>query len=238
MAAVNRPARQVGGDYYDALAVDAAVEGGRCLLCVADVSGKGIAASLLMSNVQATLRALLGREATLGELARCTNELLFASTPGNKYVTAILLALDPGTGRCSYVNAGHTEGLLVRADGAIEVLPPTGFALGLFPGTSYGEGGFDLNPGDVVALYSDGVTEAFNPAEEEFGTARLMATLRRSRGASAEEIVNVVLAEIDAFATGLPQHDDLTLMVVRRELEPGASAASFTGGPPTEEAGP
>jgi sigma-B regulation protein RsbU (phosphoserine phosphatase) len=216
VAAVNRPARQVGGDYYDALAVDAASPGDRCVFCVADVSGKGIAASLLMSNMQATLRALLGREASLAELARCTNELLYLSTPGNKYVTAVLFAIDPATGACSYVNGGHTEALLLRAGGLVEWLPATGLALGMFPGMTYDERLFQLESGDLVALYSDGVTEALNPDEDEFGTERLMDTLRRVAGRPAREVVAVVLEEIERFAAGAPQYDDITLLVLKR----------------------
>ena len=217
VAAINRPARLVGGDYYDALALDPVRDQREYLFCVADVSGKGIAASLLMSNMQATLRALLGREASLAELARCTNELLFVSTPGNKYVTAVLLSLDPGTGTCTYVNCGHTEGLVLRCHGGIEWLPTTGIALGMFPGQRYDELRLRLAPGDTVALYSDGVTEALNPNDEEFGSQRLIQALRRRAGQPASAIVSAVLAEIEAFCESTPQYDDITLLVLKRE---------------------
>jgi sigma-B regulation protein RsbU (phosphoserine phosphatase) len=216
LAAVNRPARLVGGDYYDALTADAARPDERCVLCVADVSGKGLAASLLMSNMQATLRALLGREASLAELARCTNELLYVSTPGNKYVTAILLAVDPVTGACSYVNGGHTQGLLIRAGGRVEMLQATGLALGMFPDVSYEERTFHLNDGDLLALYSDGVTEALDVGEEEFGDERLVASLRRVAGLPARDIVSAVLGDVESFARAAPQYDDITLLVVKR----------------------
>jgi phosphoserine phosphatase RsbU/P len=216
LAATSRPARQVGGDYYDALSAEVATPLSRWLLCVADVSGKGIGASLLMSNIQATLRALLGREASLAELARVTNELLYLNTPGNKYVTAILLAVDPGTGRCSYVNGGHNEGLVLRASGEVEWLPATGLALGLFPGMRYDEPTLTLGDGDVVALYSDGVTEAQNAAEEEFGNDRLVAVVRQMASEPASRIVSAVLSDIDAFAADAPQHDDITLMILKR----------------------
>ncbi len=216
LAATSRPARQVGGDYYDALSAEVASPLSRWLLCVADVSGKGIGASLLMSNIQATLRALLGREASLAELARVTNELLYLNTPGNKYVTAILLAVDPATGWCSYVNGGHNEGLVLRASGEVEWLPATGLALGLFPGMRYDEPTLTLGDGDVVALYSDGVTEAQNAAEEEFGNDRLVAVVRRTSSEPAPRIVSAVLSAIDAFAADAPQHDDITLMILKR----------------------
>ena len=216
IAAASHPARQVGGDYYDALTLGGSGAERRCLLCVADVSGKGIAASLLMSNIQATLRALLGREASLAELARVTSELLYASTPDNKYVTAILVSLDPATGECHYVNAGHNEGLVVRAEGTSLLLPATGVALGMFPGMRYEEGHFTLEPGDVAVLYSDGVTEARNAAEEEYELARLVRLVTSNSGQAAPGLVDTILGDVDRFVAGAPQHDDITLMVLKR----------------------
>ncbi len=126
LAARNRPARQCGGDYYDALASGGVGVEVEYLMCVADVSGKGLPASLLMSNIQATLRALLGRIPSLTELSAHTNELLYATTPSNKYVTAILLELNPATGRIRFVNAGHTDCLLMRSGGEVVWLKATG----------------------------------------------------------------------------------------------------------------
>src|SRR5262249_17185703 len=127
LAARNRPARTCGGDYYDALRIS----GHTHLICVADVSGKGLPASLLMSNMQATMRALLGRIPSLTELATLTNSLLYATTPDNKYVTAILVELDPETGQGRYVNAGHQDCLLMRANGDAEWIKSTGTPLGM-----------------------------------------------------------------------------------------------------------
>lgn len=216
LSAMNRPARLVGGDYYDALVVDAARPGSRCLFCVADVSGKGIAASLLMSNIQATLRALLGREASLAELARCINELLYTNTPGNKYATAVFLTVEPGSGESRYVSAGHTEALVLKRGGGLLRFGATGLALGLFPGVSYEEEPFVLAPGDVVALYSDGINEAQNGDEEEYGTERLIDALVRHAAGTADEIVQGVIDDLDAFVGDAPQHDDITLLVVKR----------------------
>ena len=202
---------------YDALVVDASRPGSRCLFCVADVSGKGIAASLLMSNIQATLRALLGREASLAELARCINELLYTNTPGNKYATAVFLTTEPSTGESHYVSAGHTEALVLKRSGALLRFGATGLALGLFAGVSYEEEQFVLEPGDVAALYSDGISEAQDEAEEEYGTERLIASLRRHAGGSAEAIVQGVIDDLDAFVGDAAQHDDITLLVVKRD---------------------
>lgn len=213
IAARNRPARQCGGDYYDALHAPGQVER---LICVADVSGKGLPASLLMSNIQATLRALLGRIDKLPDLAAHTNELMYASTPSNKYVTAILLQLDPVTGRCLFVNAGHTDCLLLRADGEAVWLKATGTPLGLLPGMPYEEQSFELQANDLVALFSDGVTEAQDEEENEYGEARLADFLRPVAHKSAAELVDRVFTELDRFAGAAPQYDDITLLIIKK----------------------
>jgi sigma-B regulation protein RsbU (phosphoserine phosphatase) len=216
LAAMSRPARLVGGDYYDALVVDVPGADARGLFCVADVSGKGIGASLLMSNIQATLRALLGREASLAELARCINDLLYSSTAENKYATAVLLTLEPSTGHCHYVNAGHTEALVVRRDGTVLRFGATGLALGLFPGVVYEQEVFDLEPGDLVALYSDGISEAQSVEEEEYCVDRLVESLRRHLGRGADAVLQGVIDDLDAFVGDAAQYDDITLLVLER----------------------
>lgn len=222
LAAKNRAARWCGGDYYDVLPIE--TNGGKSyLLCVADVSGKGLPASLLMSNVQATMRALLGRVPTLVELAARTNELLHATTPSNKFVTAILIELDPMSGAGKYVSAGHGDCLLLRGDGTVEKFDATGLPLGMMPpemlgmlGKDYEEKTFQLNSGDLLALYSDGVTEAYDEAENEFGDERLLNSLRPISETNSENIVSEVFTAIDQFAGLAPQHDDITLMIVKR----------------------
>ncbi len=222
LAAKNRAARWCGGDYYDVLPIETDGEKSY-LLCVADVSGKGLPASLLMSNVQATMRALLGRVPTLVELAARTNELLHATTPSNKFVTAILIELEPKSGAVKYVSAGHGDCLLLRSDGTVEKFDATGLPLGMMPpemlgmlGKDYEEKSFQLNAGDLLALYSDGVTEAYDEAENEFGDERLLECLRPIAETDSENIVSKVFTAIDAFAGIAPQHDDITLMVVKR----------------------
>jgi len=224
LAARNRPARSCGGDYYDALGFN--TPDGLCchLICVADVSGKGLPASLLMSNMQATMRALLGRIPSLTELATHTNGLLYATTPSNKYVTAILVELDTATGRGRYVNAGHTDCLLLRANGEAEWLQSTGTPLGLMAPdlielmSPYEERYFELQPGDLLALFSDGVTEAQDEDENEYGEARVADFFRSVANEPAEVIVDKVFNEIDRFAGSAPQYDDITLFVIRRDV--------------------
>jgi sigma-B regulation protein RsbU (phosphoserine phosphatase) len=219
ISARNRPARQCGGDYYDALPVP---DHHSQLICVADVSGKGLPASLLMSNMQATLRALLGRMPSLTSLSSHTNELLYATTPSNKYVTAILLEIESETGRCRYVNAGHQDCLLLRANGEAEWLKSTGTPLGMMPADivemmqPYEEQEFVMEPGDLVALFSDGVTEAQDEGENEYGESRIADFLRNIANEPAEQIVAKVFDELDRFAGSAPQYDDITLFVFKR----------------------
>lgn len=217
LAARNRPARRCGGDYYDALTV--AGDGAEAVLfCVADVSGKGLPASLLMSHTQATLRALLGRTTSLTELAGLASRLLHGSTAANKYVTAALLELDPASGGGRYVSAGHINSWVFAGGGAApRPLISTGSPLGLLPpGLPYEEILVSVAPGDCVVLCSDGVTDAQNTAEEEFGEERLTAAVHASIAAPVEAIVQRVFDAIDTFVGGAPQFDDITLLVVRR----------------------
>jgi sigma-B regulation protein RsbU (phosphoserine phosphatase) len=212
VAANTRPARHVGGDYYDVIQR----ADGRVIYCVADVSGKGIAASLLMSNFQASLRALLSSGIPLAEVVTRMNNLMHASTAANKYVTAIFMDVDPQSGHARVVNAGHNDGVILRADGTAERLKAGGLAVGLMAGRTYAETEWQLASGDLVALYSDGVTEANDPEENEYSIERLIEFLRGRRASSAEEIVRAAYESVDAFADTAPQYDDITMMVVRR----------------------
>lgn len=224
LAAKNRPAMWCGGDYYDVLPIERTGEKS-FLLCVADVSGKGMPASLLMSNVQATMRALLGRVPTLAELAARTNELLHATTPSNKFVTAILFEIFPASGRAVYVSAGHGDCLLMRNTGEVEKFDSTGLPLGMMDssmlemlGKNYEEKHLELNKGDILALYSDGVSEAYDIHENEWGDERFIECLRPISETNAENIVGEVFTAIDNFAQTAPQHDDITLMILKRLL--------------------
>jgi sigma-B regulation protein RsbU (phosphoserine phosphatase) len=211
VVARTRPARQVGGDYYDVIPF-----GGEQLFCVADVSGKGIAASLLMSNFQATLRALASSGRPLPEIVARMNELIYASTASNKYVTSIFVAIDPATGQGHYVNGGHNEGIILRADGTDERLKASGMSVGLMPGRPYTERPITLGAGDVVILYSDGVTEANDVDENEFEIERLIACVRDRQPEPADAIVSAIFESVDRFAGAAPQYDDITAMIIAR----------------------
>jgi serine phosphatase RsbU (regulator of sigma subunit) len=218
LAARNRPARRCGGDYYDALLTVGADGAQRLLMCVADVSGKGMPAALLMSHTQATLRALLGRTASLPELAAQAGDLLFASTAANKYVTAAFLELDlePAPRAARYVSAGHVDCFVVKANGQVVRLASTGAPLGLLPpGMPYAETAVTVDEGDCVVLFSDGVADAQSEAGEEFGDERLLEIVRAAMHQPSEAIVTRVFDAIDRFVGGAPQFDDITILVLR-----------------------
>ena len=186
------------------------------LLCVADISGKGLSAALLMANIQATLRALLAFSPPLTGLAAQINDLLWASTPSNKYATAILVLYDPVSGTCEYVNGGHSEGIVLRASGEVELLDSTGMPVGLLPKREYESKAFTLSAGDTMLLYSDGVTDACTVDNEEFGLERTISTLKAIHHLPAPEILDALIEAIDAHAAGAPQFDDITAMVLKR----------------------
>lgn len=211
LAAANRQARLVGGDYYDVLG-----DPQRPLLCVADVAGKGISASLLMATIQATLRALLVFPLELTELVNRANALLCGSMPGNRYATLFTARYDARSGTLEYVNAAQCQAILARAGGRVELLDATGLPIGMFPGIQYESQPLALGPGDVLVVYSDGVTDAQAPGGEEFGLERLLDCVRRLAGRTAQEICDGVLEAVSRFVEETPQYDDITVMVVRR----------------------
>jgi sigma-B regulation protein RsbU (phosphoserine phosphatase) len=216
IAARNRQAKQVGGDYYDAIPIELKGAAEPHLLCVVDISGKGMFASILMSNIQATLRALMRRDSSLSALAGRTNDLLHATTPSNRYATALLVFYEPETGACRWVNCGHNDALVLHANGEVDRLACTGLALGLFPRQVYEEQTCTIAPGDILAIYSDGVTEAQDESEIEFSTDRLIDCVRRNAALPPADIVDAVFREIDEFVGSAPQFDDITLMIVKR----------------------
>ncbi|MDP2054176.1 MAG: PP2C family protein-serine/threonine phosphatase, partial [Acidobacteriota bacterium] len=170
-----------------------------------------------MSHMQATLRALLGRTASLQDLASHAHALLHGSTADEKYVTAALLELAPATGHASYVSAGHINSLLVKKSGEVVSLASTGAPLGLLPpGMPYETTTLAIEPGDCLVLCSDGVPDAQNEGDEEFGEHRLTAIVQEARRQPSAEIVSRVFDAIDQFAGAAPQFDDITLMVLRR----------------------
>ncbi len=204
-------ARHVGGDYYDFLALGQE----RLGLLIGDIAGKGIAAALLMANLQANLRsqfALAREQPRL--LLRSVNRLFYENTADSAYATFFFVDYDDRAQRLRYANCGHLPALLLRHDGTLERLHSTGTVLGLFKDWDSPTEECQLYPGDTLVLYTDGVTESFNVAAEEFGEERLIETLHRRRELPAHRLLGSVVEEIQKFSPH-EQHDDITLIVAK-----------------------
>jgi serine phosphatase RsbU (regulator of sigma subunit) len=211
LAGSNQPCRTVGGDYYDF-----AVERGRLLLALGDVSGKGTGAALLMTVLRAAVRAHW-MEPSLADAVSRINRTVCQNVPSSKYVTFFLASLDPASGCLDYVNAGHNPPILVRAGGQVEKLTFGGLVLGIFEGVSYEGGSVMMAQGDTLIVYSDGVTETWDPDGEEFGEDKLVALTVADRAKGADAVQAGILREIESFEQGARATDDRTLVVLKRE---------------------
>ncbi len=218
VAGLALPSRFVAGDYFDLLALDE----DRLLVAIADVSGKGMPASLLMANLQACLHVLRGSLAagTLG-LAAATariNDVIHRNTGTTVFITFFWGVFDRRSGAFRFVNAGHNPPLLVRADGAVARLEAGGVLLGAFPGMPYDEGTAALEPGDTLVLFTDGVTEAWSAVDpdDEYGEDRLLGTIGAHTAETAQAILDAVRVDVERFTGGGPLDDDLTLVVLKR----------------------
>jgi serine phosphatase RsbU (regulator of sigma subunit)/predicted enzyme related to lactoylglutathione lyase len=204
-------ARHVGGDYYDFLDLG----GGRLGLVIADIAGKGIAAALLMANLQANLRSQCATAAEQPQqFLRSINQLFYENTADGDYATFFFGGYDDKTRRLHYANCGHLAALLMRRDGAVERLESTSTVLGLFEKWDCAIKEQQLFPGDVLALYSDGITEASSEAGEEFGVDRLAEALARHRERNSQGALAAVVEEVRLFSPN-EQQDDITLVVAK-----------------------
>jgi serine phosphatase RsbU (regulator of sigma subunit)/serine/threonine protein kinase len=220
IAGQNYACRTVGGDYYDFLTFP----DGRVGMIVADVAGKGMPASLLMSSLQARVQVLFEEADDLANKVAKLNRIVKTTCPGNRFITFFICVLDPSTGHVAYCNAGHNPPLLVRASGEVKSLPAGGLILGILPFASYDGGGCKLDPGDTIVLYSDGVTEAASPTGEEFGETRLAEVVRSNPGLTAMDLIQKILADVNSFTTGAPAADDMTLIVIKSKIFSGERA--------------
>ncbi|MCB1034696.1 MAG: SpoIIE family protein phosphatase, partial [Acidobacteria bacterium] len=204
----------VGGDYFDVRPLGE----GRVVLVVADVSGKGVPAALMVATLHSALLLSLdgGDSSVDAGLFRGLNRHLVDLSLPNKFITLLLVELDLGNGCLRYLNAGHNPGLLLRADGELETLGASGPPLGLLPGADYRLDTLILRPGDLLCLYSDGITECSSPADEEFGVHRLEEALRRRRARPLPILGQEIEALCRDFAQGQAQGDDQTLVLLRR----------------------
>jgi serine phosphatase RsbU (regulator of sigma subunit)/pSer/pThr/pTyr-binding forkhead associated (FHA) protein len=210
LVGINQPCRTVGGDYYDFDYSD-----GRLLLALGDVAGKGMSAALIMTVLRAAVRDYWAAGAP-GETVARLNRTVCQNVPDNKYVTFFLASLDPESGRITYVNAGHNPPLLVRAAGQVEPLAQGGTVLGMFDPLTYTEGVAEMRPGDTLLIYSDGISETFDPDGEEFGERGLAGVALRSRGLDAAALQGEILRELERFSAGEKASDDRTLIVLKR----------------------
>ena len=202
----------VGGDYFDYLEFP----DGRIAVLVGDVAGKGMPASLLMSSLQARVQVLFEDPDELARKIGRLNKTLSSNIPDNRFITFFMTVINPSTGELVYTNAGHNPPLLVRASGGCDKLAGGGVILGILPMATYKEMSGQMQPGDVLVLFSDGVTEAPNPADEDYGDERLGQLVASMRDRPAQEIVEAVEKAVADFTQGAPAADDITVVVARR----------------------
>jgi len=214
MIGVSFPCYEVGGDYYDFIEK----RDGRYVIALGDVSGKGTGAALLMSSVHAAVRAHTTTRLSASEVVTEVNQYIYDNTPANRYVTMFYSELDPRTHQLTYINAGHNAPLLVRATGEVTRLDIGGFPVGITPFGEYREGWVELEPGDVLVIYSDGASESLNEAEEEFGEARLIELVQKHRNRTAAGIRDRIDEALTKFVGNADTVDDLTLVIVKRKM--------------------
>jgi phosphoserine phosphatase RsbU/P len=214
-----KPARVVSGDYYDFIVEDET----HLNIVVGDISGKGISAALLMANLQAAMRSQLlsskqdDPEAigqSLANIMSHLNQQIYLNSPPEKYATLFLSRYDANSRRLWYCNAGHLPPILLSSNG-IQLLEATGMVIGLFPDVVYQAKSVELAPGTLLAIFTDGVTEALNKADEEFGDTQLQAALQQARSRSPEAVWEFVMSKVSEWQNDLPQFDDITLIVAK-----------------------
>ncbi|MEK6335801.1 MAG: SpoIIE family protein phosphatase [Acidobacteriota bacterium] len=222
---ISFPCYEIGGDYYDFIQR----EDGKLVVALGDVSGKGTAAALLMSSLHAAIHAQADIHDSLVKTISAVNRYLVDSIPANRFVTLFYAQLDPKNGTLSFLNAGHNPPLIVHTGGTMEQLASGGLPLGIMPNADFREGRTKLYPGDVLVIYSDGVSEAVNPAGEEFGPTRLYEVVARNMDASAGGIRDRIESALTKFCQGTPAADDITLVIVKRQAEAEELAVGAAG---------
>jgi sigma-B regulation protein RsbU (phosphoserine phosphatase) len=213
LAARSRFCLEVAGDYYDVIPL----ENRETVLAVADVSGKGACAALLMANLQASLRTAVGVGVRLADVVARINDLIYHNTPPEEYITFFVGICNPDSHRLAYVNAGHNPPLFLRRDGSVESLHQGGVILGMAPNLRYEQATIELAPGELVLMYTDGVSEAMNASGEEFGEERMKAFLLKYRALDPQELLERLEAEVVAFRSSDEFEDDFTLLLARIE---------------------
>jgi sigma-B regulation protein RsbU (phosphoserine phosphatase) len=212
VAGINVPCYEIGGDYFDFIRIAP----NRLGIVIADVSGKGISASLLMASLRAALLAEVRSGHSPDQLAARLSDFVHDSSGPSSFVTFFFAELDLGTGELRYVNAGHNPPFVLALDGATRALESSGFPLGMFAGSPYQAGVAHLAPGELAVLFTDGIPEGRNARGEDYSDARLSALVRENRSLGAAEICSKVLADVQDYACGIQACDDITLVVIKR----------------------
>ncbi|MFZ0390364.1 MAG: GAF domain-containing SpoIIE family protein phosphatase [Calditrichia bacterium] len=212
IAATSIPAKVVGGDYYDFIPIDE----NQLVFSLGDVSGKGIPAALLMANLQATLRGQTGAGIACSACIRKSNSLIHQSTASNKFATLFYGILDFSKNEITYCNAGHDFPFLFQKNGSLTRLNSGGIVVGFLPDFEFRQEKVLVEPGSVLVIYSDGLPEAMNDAEDDFGEKRLEEVIRQNIEKEAVQLVDIILQEVNVFAGNEPQMDDKTIMVIKR----------------------
>jgi len=205
------PAKEVGGDYFDFIPI----ENDKVVLCLGDVSGKGMPAALLMSNLQATLRGQALFTNSAGQCMTNANKLIYRSTDEQKFATLFYGILDYNSDTFDFSNAGHDPPYLINKKETIR-LSKGGTVLGFLDNYEYEEDSVKLNSGDTIVMYSDGITEALNEKDEEFGEERLLSIINKNINKKSIEIIAEVIKSVKSFAQDMPQSDDITIVVIKK----------------------
>jgi hypothetical protein len=219
IAYATRPANTVAGDYYDVFPRPGKTSAeNRIVLAVADVAGKSIPAAMLMATFQASLKTLSTAQVPLAELASNMNRYACSNSQGGlRFTTAFLAEYDAALRTVHYINAGHNNPILRRASGQIERLDVGGLPFGILPETQYDAATVNLAPGDWLIIFTDGLVEAVNARDEEYGETRLLATLEAGKSLQPNDLLKRLMYELDVFVGNTPQHDDVTCMLLKSE---------------------
>lgn len=212
IAGSNIPCHQVGGDYYDFITIDPC----RFAISIADVSGKGVSASLLMASLRGALHSEVHPQYKLEDMAAKLNNYVHRSSAINRFITFFFCELNRKSGELRYINAGHNSPLILDRKGKIHRLESCGLCLGVLPSVTYEAKNVTLKPGDVALLFTDGITESLNKENEEFSENRLIRLLKKHSNLPAQKLLERIFDEVDSFTSGAEQIDDMTLIIIKR----------------------
>jgi len=212
IAGVNVPCYQVGGDYYDFIDIDPK----RIGITIADVSGKGVSASLLMASLRAALQSEVHLDYDIEKMMKKLNNFIHRSSSSNKFITFFFSELNKKTSELKYINAGHNPPLIIDPKGNVRRLESSGFCLGMFPNVDYKMEKLNLGVGDTVLLFTDGITESRNKNNEEFEEQRMIQLLKKHSKIGAQDLIEKINQELDEFTVGTEQMDDQTIVVIKR----------------------